>query len=152
MEFEKSTNPNLMLVLKASTKDHALSELIALIGATGKVKNVEELREKILYRERLMSTGIGLGIAVPHVRIKGVNNPIAAVGVCHAGIADYESIDDELVRIVVMIVAGKNQHKEYIRLLSEIVTRLKDGGVIERLCVAKNPEEIYHILAGAGDA
>lgn len=152
MELKKSTDRSLMCILEAKTKDQVLIELIELMAAQGRVRHTEDLAEKIFYREKLMSTGIGLGIAVPHVRVEGISNPITAIGVSPDGIADYESIDDELVRIVVMIVAGKTQHKEYIRLLSEIVTKLKEDHVIERLYTAENPDEIYDILMGPGDA
>jgi mannitol/fructose-specific phosphotransferase system IIA component (Ntr-type) len=142
----------LTCLLSATAKEQALLELIDLISGTGRVQDIENLRKSIFYREELMSTGIGLGIAVPHVRIEGVTDPVVAVGICPEGISDYESIDDELVRIVVMIVAGKQQHKTYIKLLAGIVERLKTGNVIDRLCASRDPEEIYRILAGQNHA
>jgi len=152
MGLRGSTDSSLMCILQTRSKEQVLLELIELICRTGRVHSAEDLTQSIFYREKLMSTGIGLGIAVPHVRIEEISHPITAIGISHDGIPDYESIDDELVRIVIMIVAGKNQHKEYIRLLAEIVTRLKDDGVIERLCAARNPDEIHEILIGSSDA
>ena len=116
------------------------------------IQDTTKLKESIFYREKLMSTGIGLGIAVPHVRIEGVKEPIVAIGISHNGISDYESIDDQTVKIVVMIVAGKGQHKEYIQLLSQIAARLKDEHIRRNLIEAKNPDEIYDIFVREDNA
>ena len=93
-----------------------------------------------------MSTGIGLGIAVPHARIKGIKDLVMAVGVCREGITDYETIDNVPVKIVVLIIAGEGQHKAYIRVLSLIVTKLKKVETREKILEAKDEEEIYKIL------
>lgn len=152
MELERSIDKDRMCILKGITKEQVLLELIELIGRSAEIQDVEELKRSIFYREKLMSTGIGLGIAVPHVRIEGVRNPITAIGISHSGIPDYESIDDQIVKIVVLIVAGKDQHKRYIRLLSEIVSKMKSDDVIENLLKAENSEEIYNIFSGKNDA
>ena len=151
MELEKALDPRLICILKGRTKEEVLLELIELLDKSGKVQDITRLRESIFYRERLMSTGIGLGIAVPHVRIEGVEEPIVAIGISHEGIPDYESIDDQIVKIVVMIVAGKDQHKIYIRLLSQIVTKLKSDRVIESLLSARDSGEIYNLLVERKD-
>ena len=103
----------------------------------------------IFYREQLMSTGIGLGIGIPHVRFGQIGEPVAAVGVQPKGIKDYVSIDDEAVRIVIMIIAGRNQHKEHIRLLSLIVGQLKQEGVKDSLLHAENPQQIHTIVSAS---
>lgn len=133
-------------ILNANTKDDVLEELIELIGKTPLKCDIEVLRESIFYREQLMSTGIGLGLGIPHVRIEGITEPFVTIGVSHDGISDYEAIDNKIVTIVIMIVAGKNQHKEYIKLLSNIVTVLKKPGVIDRLIDAEDEEGIYDII------
>ena len=113
-------------ILKSKKKKEILEELIENLAESGKIENEKKLKDAIFYREKLMSTGIGLGIAVPHVRIEGIEKPVMALGIKHAGIPDYESIDGEVIRIVVMIVAGKEQHREYIKLLSLVVSALKN--------------------------
>ncbi|MEJ2567734.1 MAG: PTS sugar transporter subunit IIA, partial [candidate division WOR-3 bacterium] len=62
------------------------------------------------------------------------------------GIPDYETIDNIPVKIVVLIIAGEGQHKEYIRILSLIVTKLKQSEVREKLIEAKSKKELYEIL------
>jgi PTS system nitrogen regulatory IIA component len=152
VEFEKSINEQRVLILRGGTKREVLLELVDTVSKSANIRDVEQLKNAIFYREELMSTGIGLGIAVPHVRIPEIEEPITAVGVSHEGIKDYESLDDQLIRVIVMIVAGKEQHKRYIKLLAEITSKLKSDDVLKKLLKAENSEEIYRILLGQENA
>lgn len=152
MKLKKAINKDHICILKGNIKEEIILELIKLMDTSGEIPDVAKLKESILYRENLMSTGIGLGIAVPHVRIEGVKKPIVAIGISHDGIPDYESIDGQTVKIVVMILAGKEQHKEYIKLLAQIASRLKDENTRENLIKAKNPDEIYGIFVEEDNA
>ena len=147
MDLEKYINPKLTCLLKTEEKEKVLLELINLICENEEIPNPEELEKSIFYREKLMSTGIGLGIGVPHVRIKGVKDLTVAVGICKKDIRNYETIDGIPVRIVVMIVAGEGQHKPYIKLLSLIVSKLKKKEIRENLIRAEDEKEIYNILS-----
>lgn len=147
MELKKYINKKLTCFLKAKEKEEVLLELINLICDNKEIPDREELKKAIFYREKLMSTGIGLGIGVPHVRIKGIEDLIVTVGIGKQDIANYETIDGIPVRIVVMIVAGEGQHKPYIKFLSLIVSKLKKSEIRKKLVKAKNEEEIYNILS-----
>jgi len=137
---------NLIFLLQENKKREVLLQMINSICENKRLNNKESVNEAIFYRESLMSTGIGLGIAVPHVRIKGIKEPIVAVGIQKDGIPDYETIDNIPVKIVFLIIAGEDQHKEYIQILSLVVTKLKQSEVRERLIEAKSKEELYQIL------
>lgn len=108
----------------------------------------EELAEAIFEREKLMSTGIGIGLAIPHCRLEGVKDVTAAVAVCPTEIDDYVSLDDKPVRLVVMILAGTHQQSEYIRILSQLSAQLKDEEVREKIIASRDPEEVYALLTG----
>ena len=146
MELVKLIDKELIKILKATTKDEALSELIDLLGQRSEVKNIAELKQMIFHREKLMSTGIGLGIAIPHIRVAGIEKPVVVVGLSPSGISDYESIDNQPVRVIIMIVAGAKQHKEYIKILSQIVSLLKNGPVRQQLFQSRSTDEVYNIL------
>lgn len=146
MEIKTALKKEYICLLKNDTKKDILLEIIRLLEKSDETKNIEKLKEGIFYREGLLSTGIGLGIAIPHVRIEGVHQLIMAVGISQKGIKDYEAIDDKPVWIVIMIIAGKEQHREYIRLLSKIVTKLKSGNTLAELQKANTPEAIYDIF------
>jgi PTS system nitrogen regulatory IIA component len=146
MELKDYIDKNLISVFKSEKKKKVILDLIDLICKNKELDNKKEIKEAIFYREQLMSTGIGLGIAVPHARIKGIKDLVMAVGVCREGIYDYETIDNIPVKIVVLIVAGEGQHKAYIRVLSLMVTKLKKVETREKILEAKDEEEIYKIL------
>lgn len=146
MELSNYIDKDLIFLLKEEKKKKVLLQMIDYICENKKLNNKENINEAIFYRESLMSTGIGLGIAVPHVRIKGIKEPVVAVGIQREGIPDYETIDNIPVKIVVLIIAGEGQHKEYIRILSLIVTKLKQSEVREKLIEAKSKKELYEIL------
>ena len=128
-------------------KKNNLEALIGLIEKENLVENGEALRTSIFSREELMSTGIGLGIAVPHVRIEGVKNIIIAIGINKNGIQDYDSLDGEPVRIVIMIIASEQQHREYLLLLSQIVKILKKNSMIANLLEAQKAEEVIGLIS-----
>jgi nitrogen PTS system EIIA component len=148
MEIKNALDEELICVLKSAAKKEAIIELINLIKNSGKIKNISDVQDSIFHREKLMSTGIGLGIAVPHTRVEGVENPVMAVGISPGGIKDYDSIDGEKVKIVVLVICGSRQHKEYISLLSAVVNKLKDKKRKEKLICAKDKKEACKILCG----
>ncbi|MDC7222085.1 MAG: PTS sugar transporter subunit IIA [Spirochaetales bacterium] len=140
------------LVLHELSKTEALIEMMDNLLKTDKVTGEDDLKREIFYREQLMSTGIGMGIAVPHVRFKGVEQPVAALGICPGGIDDYESIDSEPVKLVIMIIVGENQHKQHIRLLAQIMERLKEPKQREALLKAESSKEIFSLISGESHA
>ncbi len=146
MDLKNYIDKDLIFLLKEKKKERVLFGMIDSICEIKNLENKKDIKNAILYRESLMSTGIGLGIAVPHVRIKGVKEPVVAVGIQREGIPDYVTIDDVPVKMVILIIAGEGQHKEYIQILSLVVTKLKQDDVREELIKAQNKKELYEIL------
>jgi PTS system nitrogen regulatory IIA component len=141
-------DPQNVAILHSDMKAGALDELANLLVENGLPVSVDELAEALAKREKLMSTGIGHGIAVPHVRLSGVRDVQVAVGIHRSGLADYESMDPEPVRVVVMIVAPQGRHDEYVRVLAAVVNVLKQPDARARLVEAADPAEAYELLVG----
>jgi PTS system nitrogen regulatory IIA component len=133
-------------ILEHATKVEALKEMVQLLNTAREIGNAGELEQAIFRREQLMSTGIGLGIGLPHARLASVANVAMAVGVSNTPVTDYESLDGDPVSIIVMVAAGISQHAEHIRLLSQISARLKSEEVREALIGADAAENIYRIM------
>ena len=127
-------------------KNDILTNLVELISKSKNVSDKKELLEGIFKREELMSTGIGLGIAVPHVRIDSVKDLVMAVGVSNKPVEGYESIDGKPVQIVFMIAAGSDQHAKHLKLLSQIAAKFKDENLRNKLIEAETPKEVADIL------
>ncbi|MBI2425756.1 MAG: PTS sugar transporter subunit IIA [Candidatus Hydrogenedentes bacterium] len=135
-----------VLVLSSATKYDALNALVDALARAPEVRDKEELRREVFEREDLMSTGIGSGIGVPHVRLASVENLVLAVGVNDREIEDYVSLDERPVRIICMVAARDNQHAQYLKTLAAISTQMKVLGVREALLTAQSPQDIYDIL------
>ena len=138
--------------LQEAGKKEVLNRLVDALATAPEVGSAEALREGIWHREELMSTGIGLGIGVPHVRLDSVKDLVMAAAVTEEAIADYAALDDEPVRIVFMIAGGSSQHARYIRLLSAISSRFKDAALRRMLTEAPDAAAVYHLLTGNGKA
>jgi PTS system nitrogen regulatory IIA component len=147
MDLKGIFKKELIFFSNLSKKKDNLEALIELIDNENLVEDVKILRESIFSREEVMSTGLGRGIAVPHARIKGVKNIIIAIGINKNGIEDYESLDGTMVRLVIMIIAGEKQHKEYLKLLSQIVKILKKNSRIDHLLSVKNSGDIIGLIS-----
>lgn len=138
--------PDRVLLLDCNTKEEALKALVACLSTAPQVKNKEELAREVFERESLMSTGIGFGIGVPHVRLASVEDLVMAVGVNRTGIADYASLDERPVRIICMVAARDNQHAQYLKTLAAISTLMKEETIRARLIEATDAAAIYEIL------
>jgi len=146
MELADHLTQDRVIEIRGSTKREAIGELIDAAMSSCAIPDRRELEWALLHREDLMSTGIGLGIGVPHVRLDSVARPCVSVGIHRTGLRDYESIDGKPVQIVVLIVAGKAQHAQYIRLLATVTSLLNVAAVRERLIAAKDAAEAFRIL------
>lgn len=131
--------------LKSKNKLKAIEELAVVFRESTACDNVDELISALKEREQIMSTGIGFGIAIPHARISSVKEMVFAIGISKNGI-DFDSIDSKPVNLIILVAAGERQHKEYLKLLSSIMSILKKEMVKERIIQSGTPEEILTIL------
>ena len=139
-------NKKRILFLDCATKADALKSLIDCLSDAPEITDREELAEGIFHREELMSTGIGLGIAVPHVRLASIKDIVMSVGICRKPLQDYESLDGQPINFVFMIVTGKEQHTQHLKLLSSISSLFKDEKFRDALLHVKSTDEFYSIL------
>jgi len=93
-----------------------------------------------------MSTAIGRGIAIPHVRLSSVTDLIMSVGISKVDVQDFQTIDDTPVRLLFMIAASYNQHAYYLQTLSYFSTKLKNKDLREALLETENVLDAYNLL------
>ncbi|MCR5437806.1 MAG: PTS sugar transporter subunit IIA [Treponema sp.] len=139
-------SPDRIIFINQSTKHDAIVQLSQVLSSAPQIKNAAELTEQILKREELMSTAIGRGIAIPHIRLSSVTDLVMAVGICKKAITDFQPIDDEPVSLIFMIAAAYNQHAYYLKTLSHFSVLLRSDGFKQSLLDSKTPEEAYAIL------
>lgn len=140
-------SPDRIVFIEHSSRRDALVELSEVLGTAPQIKNLNELTVEILKREELMSTAIGRGIAIPHVRLSSVTDLVMAVGICRHDILDFQSIDDLPVRLLFMVAAAYNQHAYYLQTLSFFSSKLKNAELREGLINARSSQDAYNLLA-----
>jgi len=125
----------------------AIREMVDLLVDTGKVEKAdrEDVLDSIRQREETMSTGIGMGIAIPHASSSKVNEVVAAFGRSTEGIA-FESLDGEPVNFIVLFVVPKDQFQTHLRTLAAIAKFLNDKTVREELSKAPSPAAILQVF------
>lgn len=146
VQIKNLISPDRIIFINHSTKRDALVQLSDVLATAPQVKNASELTQEILKREELMSTAIGKGIAIPHVRLSSVTDLVIAVGICKKPIEDFQTIDDQKINLLFMIAAAYNQHSYYLKTISHFSAKLKRDDLRAALANASSEMEAYNLL------
>ncbi len=130
--------------VQCSSKKRAL-EIISEIAAEYTGQNATELFENMLSREKMGSTGIGNGIAIPHARMASSDNAVAVLLQCEEPI-EFDSIDNRPVDLLFALLVPEEQCKEHLKTLSSMAERLNDKQTLKQLRNAQSDEELYNIM------
>ena len=141
-------HPDRVADLAARDRDGAIGELCEVLRGSPEMGDVESFRRAVLDRERVMSTGIGLGIAVPHAKVACVKEFLLAVGRSREGV-DFGSLDGQPVPIVVLIAGPDERQSRYLQILAGVTLRLKDESLRRAVREAGGPAEIVALLSAA---
>jgi fructose-specific phosphotransferase system IIA component len=131
--------------LPGGSKEEIIDAMIDLVASSPKVVDKEKVREAVFEREKIMSTGVGNGFAVPHGKTDAVSDIVAAFAVTAEPI-DYESIDEKPVRLVFLLVGKNNMVGPHIKLLSRISRLMNKEEFRKRLIAVSTPKEIIEIF------
>ena len=135
--------------LKAKKKDTVLKEMVEKVCASGIVRDADPLLEMLRSRERLGSTGIGRGVAVPHGRSLAVPRLVAVLGLLSRGI-EWDAVDGEPVRVVFLILAPPlEQSSRYLPFLGRIVETVSDDQRRDQLTGITTYEQFQEIIRDA---
>jgi len=131
--------------LAAGAKNDVLSELAELLTKSAGSPDVKTIATALEDRERLATTGVGDGVAIPHAKLEGIEDNRMAVGISRSGVS-FESVDDQPVHIFFALVAPLSSAGDHLRILAQISRLLKDADVRDRLIKAGSPEELIGII------
>ncbi len=134
----------ILVDLKSVDKKGVLEELAAPVTGIAHMDR-NELVKILMNRERLGSTGIGGGIAIPHGKMKDLDNLILGFGLSKKGV-DFESMDNRPSHIFFLLLTPENSTGVHLKLLARISKLLKDESVKERLFHASDREEVLRII------
>jgi len=131
--------------LEGTSKNDIIDAMVDLVATSPKVLDKEKVREAILERERIMSTGVGNGFAIPHGKTDAVTDIVAAFAVTEKDI-DYDSLDEKPVRLVFLLVGKDNLVGPHIKLLSRISRLMNKEEIRKRLLTVTSPKEILELF------
>jgi PTS system nitrogen regulatory IIA component len=132
--------------IEGTDKPSVLRELSSLLVKPCQVGSSEELLRILLEREKLESTGIGEGVAIPHGRLKKLKTFFVAFGRSLKGV-DFDSIDGKPSHVFFLVMAPENSAVNNLKLLGRIVTLLKDASFKRRLMEARSQKELFESIS-----
>lgn len=141
-------DPKLVVFLEENDRDAVLRSLVDQLDQQKKLKDKEAFFKAILEREKIVSTGIGMGVAIPHAKLPGYDSFFIAVGIHRKGIS-WDAIDGLPVRIIFMIGGPDNKQTEYLQILSRLTLAIKDEERRKKMLQLSSPEDIISLFRGA---
>ncbi|MCA6069530.1 MAG: PTS sugar transporter subunit IIA [Endomicrobium sp.] len=131
--------------LKATDKKSAIIELVDVLENTKKVKKTEEVINVVLEREKLGSTGIGQGVAIPHGKTDVLQEQMGVLGISRKGI-EFNSLDGEIVHIIFLLVGPVEVTGQHLKALSRISRLFKDKFLRQAIRDAVTTEDVVKII------
>jgi len=135
-------SPDRIVKITETKKTDCLRTLVDVVSASAGIEDTSSVLNAILERERLLSTGFGLGLAIPHAKLRVVRDFVVGLGIHHDGVP-FDSLDEQPVHILVMILGPDQKQEEYLKVLSRVTNFLKDKR--DRLLELSDPESIYDL-------
>jgi len=127
--------------LEINSKKRVLQQLGDMLAGGASGLDPEEIFDHLLERERLGSTGLGHGIALPHARAAGVDRAVGAFLQLENGV-DFDAMDDQPVDLVFGLLVPQNATEEHLQLLAGLAAMFSDTGLCTKLRTADNAEQL----------
>ena len=134
-----------LIDLKGETKEDIIAELIDTLAVGDAISDRDKVLQAVLEREKIMSTGIGDGIAIPHGKSDAVERLVAVLGTQRRGV-DFEALDGEPAYVFFLLVSPANVSGPHIKALARISRLLKNDDFKKKLIAAETSAEIIEII------
>lgn len=138
-------DPRLIAFLDVETRDEAIKTLVTMIHEAGKLQDRYAFYEAIIEREKIVSTGIGMGTAIPHAKLNSYDNFFIAIGILRKGL-DWNALDGSPVRIIFLIGGPDDKQTEYLQILSKLTQLIKDDQTRKKMLTLNSPEDIIKLF------
>ena len=138
---------NLIFFLNVDTSEEAIGHLVDGLYEFEAISDKNIFGKAIFEREKIVSTGIGMGVAVPHAKLYSLKNFFIAIGVQKGKGLEWNAIDKAPVRLIFMIGGPDDRQTEYLQILSHLTKIIKDESLRKKIISAKKPEEIVKLLS-----
>ena len=131
--------------MTGTSKDDIINALVDMVAKSPKVLDADKVRKAIFDREKIMSTGVGYGFAIPHGKTDAVSDIVGAFGVTASPI-DYHSLDEKPVRLVFLLVGKDNLVGPHLKLLSRISRLMNKEDFRAKLLEAPSPKDVLELF------
>lgn len=145
VSIAKYLDPRLILFFEAKTRDDAIKTLVDEIARTGKIHDKLAFYEATIDREKIVSTGIGMGVAIPHAKLPAYEDFFIAIGILKSGV-EWNSLDGSAVRFIFLIGGPDDKQTEYLQILSNLTLAIKDETMRKKMLSAQSPENIVSLF------
>jgi PTS system nitrogen regulatory IIA component len=134
----------------ATSKKKVLENLSQKLAANTSATTAEKIFQVLLERERLGSTGLGKGVAIPHARVPDLPHTVAAMMTLENPV-DFESVDNQPVDIAFALLVPEDDTDNHLQHLSRLVTLFRDVDVCDKIRNANSAEAIFELLLSIDD-
>jgi nitrogen PTS system EIIA component len=132
--------------ISASDRDSALQEMVRYLVSRNRIGKEKDLFEKLIQREKLGSTAIGDGIAIPHCKLKEAKSPILALGISKKGVR-FDALDGKPTHLFFLVVSSPDDPGQNLQILASVAHLVRKAGSLpKRIMAAKNPGKILEII------
>lgn len=138
----------LVVFLHSEQQLTAIDELIDALDLAHQLKNKDRFHQAILDREKIVSTGVGLGVAIPHAKLPGYDHFFIAVGIQEGKGIEWNSLDGSQVHLIFMIGGPDNRQTEYLNILSRLTMAIKDSERRKALLKATSAQQVIDLFKG----
>jgi len=140
-------DPELVLFLSTESRNETIQALVDCLDEKGRLNDKEEFLNAIIEREKIVTTGIGMGVAIPHAKLTGYDDFFIAIAVLNQGV-EWDALDKTPVRLVFMIGGPDDKQTEYLQILSGITLALKNEERRKKMINAANAEDVIKCFQG----
>jgi len=145
IKIHKLLSQDRIVDLISTKKDNVFKELVQVLGTSKAINNKLDFYKAVSEREKIGSTDVGFGIAIPHAQSKAVSDFVMALGRKPEGIA-YEAADGAPVHFVVMLGVPDQKTEELMKLLAKMVLVFRNSKFRKKLMEAKSKSEIFNLF------
>lgn len=140
---------DLVIFLEEKERDSVINQMIDHADRCGVISDKAAFRLAIFEREKIISTGIGVGVAIPHAKLTGQDRFFVCIGVLLEPV-DWDSIDKAPVRLVCLIGGPDDAQTQYLQILSQITEAIKDEPRRRQILLADRPSEVVELFTQKG--
>ena len=147
MAISDYLNPKLITFLEAESRNDAVKALVEQVAKESEhIEDSDKFYQAIIDREKVVSTGVGMGVAIPHAKLSSCHNFFVAIGILKKGV-NWDAIDAAPVRLIFMIGGPDDKPTEYLQILSTLTMAMKDEERRKKMLQSKDAATVMELFS-----